>query len=216
MSEIELPNTLLRPFGPSILSLELPQHHVDKLIALSDNNENRSNMDSRLAGQIKSEPALTIEELDESGFTDIFCAIGLQYVQNELSRNCHFEYKPEQHNIKVDLQSAWIVSQKENEYNPVHSHSNCQISAVMYLVVPEFTPRGYIGKENIDGCIEFINNTVDSSRLQSGQYLVRPKVGRLLMFPSNLLHTVYPFQGKGERRSLSFNLNYNLGEVGCL
>jgi hypothetical protein len=42
--------------------------------------------------------------------------------------------------------------------------------------------------------------------------LVKPKVGQLLMFPSTLLHTVYPFQGSGERRSLAFNLNYKLAD----
>jgi hypothetical protein len=30
-------------------------------------------------------------------------------------------------------------------------------------------------------------------------------VGWLHLFPSSLQHSVYPFKGKGERRSLSFN-----------
>jgi hypothetical protein len=46
--------------------------------------------------------------------------------------------------------------------------------------------------------------------LSAGTYLVKPEVGKLLMFPSTLLHTVYPFQGPDERRSLAFNLNYKL------
>ena len=36
---------------------------------------------------------------------------------------------------------AWVVSQKENEYIPVHTHYNqresCKISGVLYLKVPE-------------------------------------------------------------------------------
>ena len=106
--------------------------------------------------------------------------------------------------------SGWIVNQKENEYNPAHYHSNCSISAVLYLKVPEFRPRGFVGKKNIDGYIEFINSTVDHSMLSAGSYLVKPQVGQLLMFPSTLLHTVYPFQGPEERRSLAFNLSYEL------
>ena len=47
--------------------------------------------------------------------------------------------------------------------------------------------------------------------LQAGQFLIKPQVGQLLMFPSNLLHTVYPFIGDGERRSIAFNLGYFLG-----
>jgi hypothetical protein len=81
---------------------------------------------------------------------------------------------------------------------------------VLYLKVPEFKLRGYVGKKIIDGYIEFINSTVDHSMLSAGTYLVKPEVGKLLMFPSTLLHTVYPFQGPDERRSLAFNLNYKL------
>ena len=31
----------------------------------------------------------------------------------------------------------------------------------------------------------------------------------LLLFPSNLLHTVYPFKGDGERRSVAFNSQWS-------
>ena len=36
------------------------------------------------------------------------------------------------------LHSMWIVEQQQGEYNPIHIHTNCDISAVMYLKVPEF------------------------------------------------------------------------------
>ena len=35
--------------------------------------------------------------------------------------------------------------------------------------------------------------------------VVSPVEGDLFMFPSYLLHTVYPFKGKSERRSVSMN-----------
>ena len=34
-----------------------------------------------------------------------------------------------------------------------------------------------------------------------------PEVGKLLVFPSWLQHMVYPFKGKGERRTIASNLN---------
>lgn len=206
MEKQELKCQMLNPFGPMILSVEMSESHTDGLIKLSNNNDNRKNMDNRLVGQIKSEPTLTHKELEDTGFREIFCDIGKSYVAQ---RSC--EYNQKLHNINTSLQSAWIVSQKENEYNPVHHHTHCQISAVMYLIVPEFNkPRGYKGKNDVDGSIEFINSTVDGSLLQAGQFLVKPKAGMLLMFPSNLLHTVYPFQGSEERRCIAFNLNFNL------
>ena len=34
---------------------------------------------------------------------------------------------------------------------------------------------------------------------------IKPKVGDFYLFPNYLMHTVYPFYGKDERRSISFN-----------
>ena len=210
MSELELDTTILSPFGPRILCVKLPDNIIERINHLGDTQQNKNNMDGRLAGQIKDEPELTNEEMDSIGIKKIFMDIGQQYVHTILSDKHHFDYNKDDFYINMKFVSGWIVNQKENEYNPAHYHSNCSISAVLYLKVPEFRPRGFVGKKNIDGYIEFINSTVDHSMLSAGSYLVKPQVGQLLMFPSTLLHTVYPFQGSGERRSLAFNLDYEL------
>lgn len=210
MSELELDTTMLSPFGPRILCVKLPDNIIERINHLGDTQQNKNNMDGRLAGQIKDEPELTNEEMDSIGIKKIFMDIGQQYVHTILSDKHHFDYNKDDFYINMKFVSGWIVNQKENEYNPIHYHSNCSISAVLYLKVPEFRPRGFVGKKNIDGYIEFINSTVDHSMLSAGSYLVKPQVGQLLMFPSTLLHTVYPFQGPEERRSLAFNLNYEL------
>ena len=62
-NHIEVENQLLRPFGPGILDVKIPDHMVKKLIEMTDDNSTRKNMDSRLAGQIESEPELSREEL---------------------------------------------------------------------------------------------------------------------------------------------------------
>jgi len=210
MSELELDTTILSPFGPRILCVKLPDNIIERINHLGDTQQNKNNMDGRLAGQIKDEPELTNEEMDSIGIKKIFMDIGQQYVHTILSDKHHFDYNKDDFYINMKFVSGWIVNQKENEYNPIHYHSNCSISAVLYLKVPEFRPRGFVGKKNIDGYIEFINSTVDHSMLSAGSYLVKPQVGQLLMFPSTLLHTVYPFQGPEERRSLAFNLSYEL------
>jgi len=210
MSELELDTTMLSPFGPRILCVKLPDNIIERINHLGDTQQNKNNMNGRLAGQIKDEPELTDEEMDSIGIKKIFMDIGQQYVHTILSDKHHFDYNKDDFYINMKFVSGWIVNQKENEYNPAHYHSNCSISAVLYLKVPEFRPRGFVGKKNIDGYIEFINSTVDHSMLSAGSYLVKPQVGKLLMFPSTLLHTVYPFQGSEERRSLAFNLSYEL------
>ena len=131
MNTEELKCTMHNPFGPMILSVDMTKHHTDELIKLSENNSNRKNMDSRLAGQIESEPMLSHEELNSLGYTEIFCNIGKSYVMQRST-----VYNEKLHNINVSLQAAWIVSQKQNEYNPVHMHGG-HVSGAGFLKVPK-------------------------------------------------------------------------------
>ena len=109
--------------------------------------------------------------------------------------------------IKVIYKNKWIVRQFENEYNPIHNHSNCKISAVMHLKFPEkIDPPVKEHLEGLDGALIF------SGMGDADEWCTNPvmkcdssNVGWLHLFPSSLQHSVYPFKGKGERRSLSFN-----------
>ena len=69
----------------------------------------------------------------------------------------------------------------------------------------------YNASGNCDGYIAFnygLNNLMDSDRLRPPQsFVMQPEVGKLLVFPSWLQHMVYPFKGKGERRTVASNLN---------
>ena len=42
--------------------------------------------------------------------------------------------------------------------------------------------------------------------LNRASFMVRPKAGDFFLFPSDMLHTVYPFRCDGERRSFSMNI----------
>ena len=59
-----------------------------------------------------------------------------------------------------------------------------------------------------NGCIEFIYNPMilHDKLISSSTYLIRPEEGHLYIWPAWLFHTVYPYYGPGERRSLSFNV----------
>ena len=43
--------------------------------------------------------------------------------------------------FQANINSAWVVSQYENEYNPAHNHTGCDISAVIYLKTPDVKGR---------------------------------------------------------------------------
>ena len=100
---------------------------------------------------------------------------------------------------------SWIVRQFKYEYNPIHYHSG-HISGVGYLKVPN--NLGETSQKN-----KKVNNNgklilIDGSKklFSSPTYTITPKVGDFYLFPSYLMHTVYPFSNSDEeRRSVSFN-----------
>ena len=58
-------------------------------------------------------------------------------------------------------------------------------------------------KIQTNGTIDFING--QKGFLSKSIYNVVPKLKELIIFPNYLLHTAYPFNINGERRSFSFN-----------
>ena len=58
-------------------------------------------------------------------------------------------------------------------------------------------------KIKTNGTIDFING--QRGFLSKSIYNVVPKIKELIIFPNYLMHTAYPFNIEGERRSFSFN-----------
>ena len=203
---MEITTQVLKPFGPLIFMADLPNGTIKTLNEIVDVIKDNKDMGNRLAGIIETESEIPHSMLEEKKVMDIFHAFALSYVQQGYM-NAGLQQMLETLDIKTQMQSIWSVSQYENEYNPQHNHSHCQISAVLYLKVPSMKPRNIPGKQDKDGQIEFTFCNSESV-LTTSSFVVKPKVGNLLLFPNTLLHQVYPFQGSGERRSIAFNMSY--------
>ena len=109
---------------------------------------------------------------------------------------------------KFDLIKVWIVRQFQNEYNPIHLHGG-HLSGAGYLKLPDnfgssIQPEK---KVNDNGKINFVHGT--RQFLSMSMITEKPEVGKMFIFPNYLMHSVNPFYGKGERRSISFNANVN-------
>ena len=215
----ELNINLIKPYGPTIMKSQLPIPIYKGMVKLVDTilkDKKRTNWGPNLAGQIKEEPVIDNQDLVDRDLFGFFNAISQRYIQecnggNQRSSGLEEMQRrnPEDPVVLVtDITSMWIVNQLENEYNPVHHHTNSTISGVMYLNIPKYKPREIYGKKNLDGNIEFIYHatTEDQYSLEQGCYSISPIEGDVFLFPSYLLHTVYPFLGKGERCSVSFNV----------
>jgi len=112
------------------------------------------------------------------------------------------------------ITDAWVVSQKENDYIPVHTHHNqkefCKISGVLYLKVPEqiqSNNNDIAIKGGKDGQLVFTGMGGADLFSTTIQFSIPPEAGWMYLFPSTLNHQVYPFKGKGERRGISFNID---------
>ena len=150
---------------------------------------------SKLASQIKNELKIS------NNFIKKFLA-------KEIKSNVvKFLLKENIKNIKeIKILNLWVVRQFKGEYNPIHYHEG-DLSGVGYLMLPKnMTDNKMVKnkKPKTNGTIDFING--QKGFLSKSIYNVVPKVRDLLIFPNYLMHTAYPFNIAGERRSFSFNV----------
>ena len=185
------------PFGPKIAIIKIPKKIVMKINNEVDNilkdksKIKKSDYSKKLVGEVKQELELSKNFVNK-------------YLINFLKINVkNFIKQSSKKNIKnIQLKNLWVVRQFKNEYNPIHYHSG-SISGVGYLKMPKNLNKGK-KKSKTNGTIDFIHGS--RSLLNKSIFNHKPKVGDMIIFPNYLMHTAYPFNVDGERRSFSFNL----------
>ena len=186
----------LKPFGPSIGKTKVSQNFLNKLNKEFDERSVTKKIDysSKLASQIKNEIKISNNFIQKN-------------LKNEITKNIKiFLLNEKIKNIKkINILNLWVVRQFKGEYNPIHYHEG-DLSGVGYLKLPKnMTKNKLVTNKKIktNGTIDFING--QKGFLSKSIYNVEPKVRDLLIFPNYLMHTAYPFNINGERRSFSFN-----------
>ena len=209
------------PWAQLVVTTKMPDELFQTTLELTDKIYEDVNRDSAgvgLAGEIDNEYYISEENLHESGLMDYFIEMTAKYWQTVLNNGnmwqyCDkkFEHGPHGFDYACRIVSAWTVHQFENEYNPIHNHSNCKISAVMHLkfpkkIEPPLKEHTSTDGKNLDGALTFTGmGDADEWCTTHGLNINASRVGHLHIFPASLGHAVYPFKGEGERRSLSFN-----------
>ena len=186
----------LKPFGPSIGRTKVSQNFLNKLNKEFDERSVTKKIDysSKLASQIKNEIKISNNFIQKN-------------LKNEITKNIKiFLLNEKIKNIKkINILNLWVVRQFKDEYNPIHYHEG-DLSGVGYLKLPKnMTKNKLVTNKKIktNGTIDFING--QKGFLSKSIYNVKPKERDLLIFPNYLMHTAYPFNTTGERRSFSFN-----------
>lgn len=190
------------------LYARLPPRVVRDLNALTDRrlkDKNSTDYSEHLAGHIERGAQVELEmgELPPR-FRGLVLDLSAAYVESQRSLG---GFRPE--HFELSFVDAWVVSQREKDFNPVHRHGG-QLSGIVYLKVPR-----QINRRNFpEGCLEFVYGRGKPETLDfNGNRTVLPVAGDMYIFPAWLQHLVYPFYGRGERRSLSFNVNLLAGKA---
>ena len=183
------------PFGPMIAKLKAPASLVEKI--------NR-HIDHRISSHEGERPDhFSLEEgfLFDGG-TQSLASQTAKWISRYLGLADDRELN------RVRFENFWMVRHFAATFSPVHFHSG-DLSGVLYLKVPdsiddeaEEERKSYISARRAGYITFFIGG---KQRFSKSLISFKPVVGDFYIFPGWLLHAVEPFQGEGERRSMSFN-----------
>ena len=103
---------------------------------------------------------------------------------------------------KLVITQSWLNKNKKGESHHEHVHPNSMVSGVWYPQIHEsLPPIQFRSKHQRDVSLQ----TEKYNTFNSATFMLPMKRGELILFPSNLTHSVPINQSDEERISLSFN-----------
>lgn len=103
---------------------------------------------------------------------------------------------------------AWMNANPVGGYNAPHTHPGAHWSGVYYVSQPDID-------EGSSGMIEFLDPRADLPNWRMldiksfrPKQRFRPQAGELIIFPSYLVHWVYPNESDEERVTVAFNATF--------
>ena len=101
--------------------------------------------------------------------------------------------------------AGWANVSRHGHYNSVHNHPNSLWSGTYYVSAGQPDPE-----TPTNGRFELLDPRTGANMVRMAdtivqpRYLIAPKPGLMMMFPSFVNHFVHPFFGSGERISIAF------------
>ena len=115
--------------------------------------------------------------------------------------------KVREYNLHIN--SIWVNTMFEHEYNPVHVHQGqlfTGLSSVMILKLPESYGVEYSSPDSPqNGRLQILGSA--SGQFANVDYQPNIKERDFFIFPYDMRHCVYPFNGPGYRRTLAANMD---------
>jgi len=112
--------------------------------------------------------------------------------------------------IEPYITQSWINYTEKNQYHHKHSHANSLVSGILYLNADIKTDKIFFFKPGYDLFKPEIKNF---NVWNSSTWFFPVDTGKIILFPSSLVHEVQYKQGIDTRVSLSFNVFFK-GSIG--
>ena len=215
------------PYGPAIGHAKLPDELVNDLNKDCDNivkNKELSktqDFSHALVGEVEQELLLSNDIVNKWGSwfgLQVRAYVAAYFNQLTIPNQNIFSVPIEEalqaaNNLQINVQAAWYIRSFTGDYNPLHTHGNCELTCVGFLKVPDLSGEQKNDKaRNNNGVLEVIGSAGynDLTFFENDRIGFTPEVGNWYLFPASLRHGVYPFKADGERRSFSINMSTNM------
>jgi len=194
--------------GQSVLRYETPLDIFTAINQVYEQNFNRlDSANKQLVGKIKDEHSLFYNGEDESKIKrhDHLSLNVKQWFMEMFKHYLEFNHIKD---YKMHLNSIWVNEMKAHEYNPIHIHQGnlfTGLSSVMVLKLPNTYGVEYSAEQAPqNGRLQILG----SSNGQFAKLDFQPPMNLrdFYVFPYDMRHCVYPFNGTNEtRRTLAAN-----------
>ena len=202
--------------GQSVLRYEVPTDIFLTINSIYENNfVNLPPANKQLVGKIKNEHSIYYNGKDESKMKK-HSLIPLEIQQWFLSMFNHYLLFNKIKRYETHLNSIWINEMRAHEYNPVHIHQGSLftgLSSVMILKLPSTYGVEYSAEGSPqNGRLQILGSS--SGQFSNIDYQPEIRERDFYIFPYDMRHTVYPFNGTNEvRRTLAANCDVHYNPV---
>ena len=195
--------------GQSVLRYEVPldiYHIINNVYESNFNKLPQANV--QLVGKIEKEHSLFFDGPPNNKMNphNLLTKDVLQWFRSKFIHYLNWN-KIKEYNIH--LNSVWVNQMFEHEYNPVHVHQGklfTGLSSVMILKLPESYGVEYsAAHQPQNGKLQILGSA--SGMFANVDYEPEIRERDFFVFPYDMRHCVYPFNGPGYRRSLAANMD---------
>lgn len=179
-------------FGPFVFQTKIENELCKNILQLC---KKENNANHKLAGHLKDQ-----YDIDKNKYFEYIKKLVIVYIEQAEK----WYDKPICNGIEIV--GAWVNFMKAGDFNPPHVHTNCDLSSVLFLEIPNGLikeRKEYTGKHYGPGSLEFTYG--EDRDLNNTSMNHHPEAGDFFIFPAKVRHCVSPFKSKGIRISLAAN-----------